>query len=77
MVCMMWPQQTKSLSSQNKINAVAHAITHKRSRDLEAWSRGWFLQQENRNELKNRRYIASSENKSQYRSKIDKNYTLW
>jgi len=44
------------------------------------WSRGlayWFLHQENRNELKNWRRIASSQTNSHYLSKIDKNYTLW
>ena len=40
---MMWPQQTTSLSSQNAINTVAHAITHKRSRDLEAWYIGSYI----------------------------------
>jgi len=39
---MMRPQQTTSLSSQNTINTVAHAITHKRSRDLEAWHIGSY-----------------------------------
>ena len=47
MACMMWPQQTTSLStnvSQNKINIVAHAITHKRSRDLQVWSISSYIQ---------------------------------
>jgi len=40
---MMWPQQTTFLSSQNAINTVAYAITHKRSRDLEAWYIGSYI----------------------------------